>query len=91
VTQQFQQMIDSGKLSVNFRRGRMIVELPATVLFASARRALARRSGRAQRSRERYLPRRAEQDSSSAAYRRRADLQAQGSYSSNWALSARAR
>lgn len=35
VTQQFRSMIDSGKLSVTFRRGRMIVELPAAVLFAS--------------------------------------------------------
>jgi chemotaxis protein MotB len=35
MTKQFQRMIDSGKLSVNFRRGRMIVELPAAVLFAS--------------------------------------------------------
>jgi chemotaxis protein MotB len=35
MTQQFQRMIDSGTLTVNFRRGRMIVELPAAVLFAS--------------------------------------------------------
>jgi chemotaxis protein MotB len=35
VTRQFQRMIDSGKLQINFRRGRMIVELPAAVLFAS--------------------------------------------------------
>lgn len=35
VTQQFRSMIDSGKLAVTFRRGRMIVELPAAVLFAS--------------------------------------------------------
>jgi chemotaxis protein MotB len=35
VTQQFRSMIDSGKLTVTFRRGRMIVELPAAVLFAS--------------------------------------------------------
>jgi chemotaxis protein MotB len=35
LTKQFQRMIDSGKLQVNFRRGRMIVELPAAVLFAS--------------------------------------------------------
>ncbi len=32
---QFQQMIDSGQLKVTFRRGRMIVELPAQVLFPS--------------------------------------------------------
>jgi chemotaxis protein MotB len=35
VTRQFQRMIDSGRLQINFRRGRMIVELPAAVLFAS--------------------------------------------------------
>jgi chemotaxis protein MotB len=35
LTKQFQRMIDSGKLQVSFRRGRMIVELPAAVLFAS--------------------------------------------------------
>jgi chemotaxis protein MotB len=35
MTQQFQRMIDSGKLEVSYRRGRMIVELPAAVLFAS--------------------------------------------------------
>ncbi|HKU39892.1 MAG TPA: OmpA family protein [Polyangiales bacterium] len=35
LSKQFQRMIDSGKLEINFRRGRMIVELPAAVLFAS--------------------------------------------------------
>jgi chemotaxis protein MotB len=35
MTQQFQRMIDSGKLEISYRRGRMIVELPAAVLFAS--------------------------------------------------------
>lgn len=35
VTRQFQRMIDSGRLKVTFRRGRMIVELPAQVLFPS--------------------------------------------------------
>jgi chemotaxis protein MotB len=35
LTKQFQRMIDSGKLQITFRRGRMIVELPAAVLFAS--------------------------------------------------------
>lgn len=34
-TQAFQRMIDSGRLEVSFRRGRMIVELPAKVLFPS--------------------------------------------------------
>jgi chemotaxis protein MotB len=35
LTKQFQRMIDSGKLQIEIRRGRMIVELPAAVLFAS--------------------------------------------------------
>ena len=35
LTRQFQRMIDSGRLTVEFRRGRMIVELPAQVLFPS--------------------------------------------------------
>jgi chemotaxis protein MotB len=35
LTRQFQRMIDSGRLEVTFRRGRMIVELPAQVLFPS--------------------------------------------------------
>lgn len=32
---QFKRMVDSGRLEVRFRRGRMIVELPAEVLFPS--------------------------------------------------------
>jgi chemotaxis protein MotB len=35
LAQQFKRMIDSGRLEVTFRRGRMIVELPAAVLFPS--------------------------------------------------------
>jgi chemotaxis protein MotB len=35
VTRQFQKMIDSGKLDVVFRRGQLIVKLPAKILFAS--------------------------------------------------------
>jgi chemotaxis protein MotB len=35
ITQQFKRMIDSGRLQITFRKGRMIVELPAQVLFPS--------------------------------------------------------
>jgi chemotaxis protein MotB len=35
MTRELQRMIDSGRLRVNFRRGRMVVELPAQVLFPS--------------------------------------------------------
>jgi chemotaxis protein MotB len=41
VSKQFQRMIDSGKLQISFRRGRMIVELPAAVLFASGKAELS--------------------------------------------------
>jgi chemotaxis protein MotB len=35
MTEQFRRMIDSGQLEIVFRRGRMIVQLPAQVLFPS--------------------------------------------------------
>jgi chemotaxis protein MotB len=35
MTEKFRKMIDSGKLEVTIRHGRMIVKLPASVLFAS--------------------------------------------------------
>ncbi len=35
MTEKFRKMIDSGKLQVTMRHGRMIVKLPASVLFAS--------------------------------------------------------
>ena len=35
LTASFQKMIDSGKLQVTMRHGRMIVKLPAEILFAS--------------------------------------------------------
>jgi chemotaxis protein MotB len=35
MTRELSRMIDSGRLKVSFRRGRMIVELPAQVLFSS--------------------------------------------------------
>jgi len=42
LSKQFQRMVDSGKLSVSFRRGRMIVELPDAVLFASGSAELSK-------------------------------------------------
>lgn len=41
LTNRFQQMIDSGKLDVVFRRGRMVVKLPAQVLFPSGSATLS--------------------------------------------------
>jgi chemotaxis protein MotB len=35
LTEKFQKMIDSGKLQIMLRHGRMVVKLPASVLFAS--------------------------------------------------------
>lgn len=42
LTEKFQKMIDSGKLQVVFRRGRMVVKLPAGVLFASGSAELSK-------------------------------------------------
>jgi chemotaxis protein MotB len=47
LTRQFQRMIDSGRLHVTFRRGRMIVELPAQVLFPSGSAELTDEGGKA--------------------------------------------
>lgn len=42
LTAKFQAMIDTGKIKVVFRGGRMIVELPAGILFASGRADLSK-------------------------------------------------
>lgn len=42
LTARFQAMIDSGKLKVKVRAGRMIVELPAGILFASGKADLSK-------------------------------------------------
>ena len=49
ITKQFQRMIDSGKLDVTFRNGRMVVELPAQVLFPSGKDELTKDGRRALR------------------------------------------
>jgi len=41
LTEKFQKMIDAGRLKVTFRKGRMIVELPAGVLFESGKAKLS--------------------------------------------------
>lgn len=42
LTAKFQKMIDSGKIKVQFRKGRMLVELPSGVLFASGKADLSK-------------------------------------------------
>jgi chemotaxis protein MotB len=42
LTEKFQKMIDSGKLSILLRHGRMVVKLPAGVLFASGSAELSK-------------------------------------------------
>lgn len=42
LTRRFQKMIDSGKLDVVFRRGEMVVKLPAQVLFSSGSATLSK-------------------------------------------------
>lgn len=42
LTEKFQKMIDSGKLQIVLRHGRMVVKLPASVLFASGSAELSK-------------------------------------------------
>jgi chemotaxis protein MotB len=42
LTAKFKKMIDSGKVQVTFRRGQMILQLPAGILFASGKAELSR-------------------------------------------------
>src|SRR5262249_16263869 len=42
LTARFQKMIDSGKISVAFRNGQMIMKLPSGILFASGRADLSK-------------------------------------------------
>jgi chemotaxis protein MotB len=42
LTAKFQKMIDSGKIKVQFRKGRMLVQLPSGVLFASGKADLSK-------------------------------------------------
>lgn len=41
ITEKFRKMIDTGKLEVEFRRGQMVVKLPAAILFDSGSAALS--------------------------------------------------
>ncbi|MCG8556006.1 MAG: OmpA family protein [Proteobacteria bacterium] len=57
LTRQFQRMIDSGKLEVVFRRGRMVVKMPAAVLFPSGSDELSKDGRQAVRQVARVLRR----------------------------------
>jgi chemotaxis protein MotB len=89
VSQQFQRMIDSGKLSVSFRRGRMIVELPATVLFASGSAELSPDGQSALKDVAKILRQVPGKHFIVGGHTDDVPIsKAQGGYSSNWALSA---
>jgi chemotaxis protein MotB len=47
LTKRFRKMIDSGKLQISFRRGQMVVKLPARVLFTSGQAGLSERGRKA--------------------------------------------
>jgi chemotaxis protein MotB len=89
VSQQFQRMIDSGKLSVNFRRGRMIVELPAAVLFASGSAELSTDGKTALKDVAKILRQVPGKHFIVGGHTDDVPIgKAQAGYSSNWALSA---
>jgi len=89
LSKQFQRMVDSGKLSVSFRRGRMIVELPDAVLFASGSAELSADGKAALKDVAKILRQVPSKHFIVGGHTDDVPLaKGQSTYSSNWALSA---
>ena len=88
LTKQFQRMIDSGKLQVNFRRGRMIVELPAAVLFASGSAEISADGRQALQEIAKILKRVPGKRFMVGGHTDDVPIGKNAAYSSNWSLSA---
>ncbi|MDH5674225.1 MAG: OmpA family protein [Myxococcales bacterium] len=85
----FKRMVDSGRLSVDFRRGRMVVELPATVLFDSGSAELSKDGGDALKEVAKVLRKVPGKRFIVGGHTDNVPVRAaKGEYSSNWALSA---
>lgn len=87
MTAQFQCMIDSGKLEVHFRRGRMIVELPAQVLFPSGSAELSAEGSEALREVAKILRGLRDRHFIVAGHTDNIPLAAGGQFANNWELS----
>jgi chemotaxis protein MotB len=88
LTKQFQRMIDSGKLQISFRRGRMIVELPAAVLFASGSAELSADGQKALQEIAKILRKVPGKRFIVGGHTDDVPIAKTNTYSSNWALSA---
>ena len=88
VAARFQRMIDSGKLSVTMRRGRMVVDLPARVLFASGDAELSEDGQESLREVAEVLRGVRDKRFIVGGHTDNVKLRGHSQYSSNWALSA---
>ncbi len=87
MTAQFQRMIDNGRLEVHFRRGRMIVELPAQVLFPSGSADLSEEGGEALREVAKILRGFRNKHFIVAGHTDNVPLGTGGAFANNWELS----
>jgi chemotaxis protein MotB len=87
VTGKFQRMIDSGKLDVVFRRGQMIVKLPAAILFPSGSAKLTEQGKPALREVAAILKQMGGRRFTVAGHTDTVPLGPKDDYSSNWELS----
>lgn len=84
----FQRMIDSGKLKVSLRRGRMVVDLPAQVLFPSGSAELSEEGQQSLREVAKILRSVRGKRFIVGGHTDNKKLTRQAEFSSNWALSA---
>lgn len=84
----FQRMIDSGKLKITLRRGRMVVDLPAQVLFPSGSAELSDEGKQSLREVARILRSVQGKRFIVGGHTDTKKLTKQAPFSSNWALSA---
>lgn len=87
VTGKFQKMIDSGKLDVVFRRGQMVVKLPAAILFPSGSSKISEQGTPAIREVAGILKQMPGRRFTVAGHTDSVALGPKDEYSSNWELS----
>jgi len=89
IAARFQRLIDSGRLKINYRRGRMVVDLPAKVLFPSGSAELSKEGQQDLRDVARILRKVKGKRFIVAGHTDNVKIkQKRELYSSNWALSA---
>jgi chemotaxis protein MotB len=88
IAARFQRLVDGGRLKVSFRRGRMVVDLPAQVLFASGSAELSKEGKKSLRAVARILRKVKGKRFIVAGHTDNVKIRRNPLFSSNWALSA---